>query len=178
LKAEDEDGFREFVTTQMPTLRKLAYMTCGNWHTAEDAVANALIKLYPRWQKLERPDLYAKTMVFRAAVDETRRPWRRERSTGDAMPDVPLRDPSVTTDERLRVQAALRSVPPRQRAAVVLRYYLGLSLEDSAGVLGCSVGTAKSQASRGLVRLREVLAAEDIDVTEGSQIGEWTNAGA
>jgi RNA polymerase sigma-70 factor (sigma-E family) len=178
LQAEDEDGFREFVASQMATLRKLAYVTCGDWHTAEDAVSNALIKLYPRWRKLERPDLYVKTMVFRAAVDETRRPWRRERSTGDAMPEVPLRDPAGAVDDRLRVQAALESVPPRQRAAVVLRYYLGMSLEESASILGCTVGTAKSQASRGLTRLREVLAGENINVTEDSRIGEWTSAGA
>jgi RNA polymerase sigma-70 factor (sigma-E family) len=178
LNTEDETGFREFVAAQMTSLRTLAYMTCGNWHTAEDAVANALIKLYPRWRHLEQPDLYAKTMVFRAAVDETRRPWRRERSAGDAMPDVPLRDPSGVTDERLRVQEALRSVPKRQRAAVVLRYYQGLSLEDTANVLGCSVGTAKSQTSRGLARLRQVLAAEQINLDNDSEIGEWTSAGA
>jgi len=82
LRAEDEQAFREFVTTQMASLRKLAYMTCGDWHAAEDAVANALVKLYPRWRKLDRPDLYAKTMVYRAAIDEKRRPWRRERSAG------------------------------------------------------------------------------------------------
>jgi len=175
LKAEDEQAFREFVTSQMASLRKLAYMTCGDWHTAEDAVANALVKLYPRWRRLDRPDLYAKTMVYRAAIDETRRPWRRERSAGEAMPDVPQRDPAAAVDERLRIRAALESVPPRQRAAVVLRHYLGLSLEDTAGVLGCNLGTAKSQTSRGLAKLRELLAAERINLTGGS-IEEWTNA--
>jgi RNA polymerase sigma-70 factor (sigma-E family) len=175
LKAEDEQAFREFVTSQMASLRKLAYMTCGDWHAAEDAVANALVKLYPRWRKLDRPDLYAKTMVYRAAIDEKRRPWRRERSAGEAMPDVVQRDPAVATDERLRIRAALEAVPPRQRAAVVLRHYLGLSLEDTAGVLGCNVGTAKSQTSRGLAKLRELLAAERINFS-GGPIEEWTSA--
>lgn len=175
MNAEEEEGFRQFVAAQLGPLRKLAYLTCGNWHTAEDAVATALAKLYPRWRKLDRPDLYAKTMVYRAAVDETRRPWRRERSAGDAMPDVTLRDPSMVTDERLRVQVALRAVPRRQRAALILRYYLGLSLEETAGVLGVSVGTAKSQTSRGLSRLREVLAAERIDL-EVANIEELTRA--
>jgi RNA polymerase sigma-70 factor (sigma-E family) len=175
LKAEDEQAFREFVTFQMASLRKLAYMTCGDWHAAEDAVANALVKLYPRWRKLERPDLYVKTMVYRAAIDETRRPWRRERSAGDAMPEVAMNDPAVATDERLRIQAALDAVPARQRAAVILRHYLGLSLEDTAGVLDCNVGTAKSQTSRGLAKLRTLLAAERINLT-GEAIEEWTNA--
>ncbi|WP_416905605.1 SigE family RNA polymerase sigma factor [Micromonospora echinospora] len=164
MNAEEEEGFRQFVAAQLDPLRKLAYLTCGNWHTAEDAVATALAKLYPRWRKLDRPDLYAKTMVYRAAVDETRRPWRRERSAGDAMPDVALRDPAAATDERIRVQAALRAVPRKQRAALILRYYLGMTLEESAAVMGVSVGTAKSQTSRGLSRLREVLATENIDL--------------
>ena len=175
MRADEEQAFREFVTSQMPQLRKLAYMTCGDWHTAEDAVADVLVKLYPRWRKLERPDLYAKTMVYRAAIDETRRPWRRERAAGDAMPDVPQRDPASTSDERLRLRDALRAMPPRQRAAVFLRHYLGLSLEETAGVLDCNVGTAKSQTSRGLAKLRELLAAERINLT-GEAIEEWTNA--
>lgn len=177
MRSQDEDEFRDFVTTQMPSFRKLAFVTCGDWHMAEDAVANAFIKLYPRWRRLERPDLYAKTMVVRAAIDETRRPWRRERSAGDSLPDVTLRDPSGLTDDKLRVRTALRSVAPRQRAAVVLRYYLGLSMEDTAGVLGCSLGTAKSQTARGLAKLREVLAAENIDFTE-THHEEWTRADA
>ncbi len=175
MKAEDEQAFREFVTSQMASLRKLAYMTCGDWHAAEDAVANTLVKLYPRWRKLDRPDLYAKTMVYRAAIDEKRRPWRRERSAGAALPDVTQRDTAGLTDERVRLRAALAAVPARQRAAVILRHYLDLSLEDTAEVLGCNVGTAKSQTSRGLAKLREVLAAEQINLTQGP-MKEWTNA--
>jgi RNA polymerase sigma-70 factor (sigma-E family) len=179
VKAEDEARFREFVVAQLPALRKLAYVTCGDWHTAEDAVATALAKLYPRWRRLDRPDLYVKTMVFRAAIDETRRPWRRERSAGDTLPDVPARgDPAADTDERLRVRAALQAVPARQRAAVVLRHYLGLSLEETAGVLGCNLGTAKSQTSRGLARLRDLLAVERIGLDEIDDSREWSSARA
>src|SRR4051812_40094424 len=159
----------------MASLRKLAYLTCGDWHAAEDAVANTLVKLYPRWRKLDRPDLYAKTMVYRAAIDERRRPWRRERSASDALPDVALSDASNVTAERMRLRSALAAVPTSQRAAVILRHYLGLSLQDTAGVLGCTVGTAKSQTSRGLTKLREVLSADGIELT-GETIEEWTNA--
>src|SRR4029453_8877225 len=111
VKADEERAFREFVAAQLMPLRNLAYVTCGDWHLAEDAVATALAKLYPRWRRLDRPDLYVKTMVYRAALDERRRPWRRERSASDAMPDVALRDPALLTDERLRVRAALLKVP-------------------------------------------------------------------
>lgn len=182
MNAEEEEGFRQFVAAQIGPLRNLAYLTCGNWHTAEDAVATALAKLYPRWRKLDRPDLYVKTMVYRAAVDEVRRPWRRERSAGDDLPDVALSDHTPASDNRLRVRAALRSVPRKQRAALILRYYLGLTLEETADVLRCSVGTAKSQTSRGLSRLRELLADEKIDLevigagTDAGGIGEWNRA--
>ncbi|MET7749626.1 SigE family RNA polymerase sigma factor [Micromonospora sp. NPDC005367] len=166
MKAEDEDRFREFVAAQLPVLRKLAYVTCGDWHAAEDAVANALAKLYPRWRRLDRPDLYVRTMVVRAAIDEKRRPWRREHPAGDALSEVTQRDEMTLVDERLRVWAALRSISPGQRAAVLCRHYLGMSLEETADALGCHVGTAKSQTSRGLARLREVLGAERIDLDE------------
>lgn len=175
MRADEEDAFRDFVAAQLLPLRKLAYVTCGDWHLAEDAVAIALAKLYPRWRRLDRPDLYAKTMVYRAAIDERRRPWRREWSASDAMPDVTLRDPAPLSDERLRVRAALLRVPPRQRAALVLRYYLGLTQEETATVLGCSTGTAKSQVSRGLGRLRDLLTAEQIEL---SDVEVWSGAHA
>jgi RNA polymerase sigma-70 factor (sigma-E family) len=175
VRADEEEAFREFVATQLLPLRKLAYVTCGDWHLAEDAVATALAKLYPRWRRLDRPDLYAKTMVYRAAIDEQRRPWRRERSASDAMPDVAVGDPAPLSDERLRVRAALLEVPPRQRAALVLRYYLGLTQEETATVLGCSTGTAKSQVSRGLGRLRDLLTAEQIELSDTEV---WTGAHA
>ncbi|GAA2903153.1 RNA polymerase sigma24 factor [Actinoplanes cyaneus] len=177
MNAEEEDEFRQFVAAQLGPLRTQAYLTCGNWHTAEDAVANALAKLYPRWGRVDRPDLYARTMVYRAVISETRRPWRRERSAGDALPDISSDDPTTLTDEQLRVQDALKQVPRKQRAALVMRFYLGLSLEETATVLGTSVGTAKSNTSRGLARVRELLAAEAIDLTVG-ELEEWANADA
>ena len=86
-----------------------------------------------------------------------------------------LSDASSVIAERMRLRSALAAVPARQRAAVVLRHYLGLSLQDTAAVLGCTVGTAKSQTSRGLAQLREVLATDGINLTADT-IEEWTNA--
>jgi RNA polymerase sigma factor (sigma-70 family) len=162
----------------MGVLRNLAFVTCGDWHSAEDAVANALARLYPRWGRLDRPDLYAQTMVVRAAIDETRRPWwRRERSAGDALPDVAQADPSAVSDERLRVQAALRAVPVRQRAVLVLRFYVGMTAEEAGAVLGVGGGTVRSQTARGLANLRTALAAGNVAWDE-SEWGEWTDAHA
>jgi RNA polymerase sigma-70 factor (sigma-E family) len=188
LKQDDHDGFREFVAARMASLRSLAYVTCGDWHAAEDAVANTLARLYPRWGRLERPDLYAQTMVFRAAIDETRRPWwRRERPAGDVLPDVAQPDPAESTDERLRVRAALMAVPPRQRAVLFLRYFQGLSVDETAEVLGCRAGTVKSQTQHGLAKLRSVLGIDRIELDEPpdhrsatdttTNTGEWVNAG-
>ena len=170
---QDDDGFRDFVVARMASLRTLAYLTCGDWHSAEDAVANALAKLYPRWSGLERPDLYAQTMVYRSAIDETRRLWwRRERASSDAFPDVVQSDPAGAADERMRVRQALMAVPSRQRTVLFLRYYQGLTIDETAQVLACHAGTVKSQTTRGLKRLREVLAAgyillDDLEDAEG-----------
>jgi RNA polymerase sigma-70 factor (sigma-E family) len=164
--AEDIDAFREFVRVRFEPLRALAYVTCGDWQTAEDAVAGALARLYLRWHRVNSPDAYARTMVVRAAIGEKRRPWRREHSAGDALPEVAGPDPADNVDERLRLVAALRHVPPRQRAVLVLRFLEGLSVEETAEVLGCCTGTVKSQSSRGLDTLRAVLAAEHITLRE------------
>jgi RNA polymerase sigma-70 factor (sigma-E family) len=164
--AEDTDNFREFVRARFEPLRALAYATCGDWQTAEDAVASSLARLYLRWHKVASPDAYARTMVVRAAIGEKRRPWRREHSAGDALPDVPGPDPSGHVDERLRMRAALRKVPRRQRAVLVLRFLEGLSVDETAEILGCRAGTVKSQTARGLATLRDVLAAEDITLHE------------
>ncbi|AGL19934.1 SigE family RNA polymerase sigma factor [Actinoplanes sp. N902-109] len=162
MDAEDADNFREFARSRFEPLRALAYVTCGDWQTAEDAVAGTLAKLYLRWHKVTTPDAYARTMVVRAAIGEKRRPWRRERSAGDALPDVALRDHAGDVDEKLRLHAALGQVPKRQRAVLVLRFLEGLSVEETAEILKCRPGTVKSQCARGLATLRSVLAAEDI----------------
>ncbi|GAA0564865.1 SigE family RNA polymerase sigma factor [Paractinoplanes ferrugineus] len=166
MEAGDNDGFREFVRVRFESLRALAFLTCGDWQAAEDAVAGTLARLYLRWDRVASPEAYARTMVVRAAIGEKRRPWRRERSAGDLLPDVLGPDPAADVDERLRMRAALAKVPPRQRAVLVLRFLEGLSVEETAEVLGCRAGTVKSQCSRGLDTLRTVLAAEDIIITD------------
>ena len=166
MDAEDTDAFREFVRVRFEPLRALAYVTCGDWQAAEDAVAGALARLYLRWNRVASPEAYARTMVVRAAIGEKRRPWRRERSVGDALPDVPRPDESGAVDERLRMRAALMKVPPGQRAVLVLRFLEGLSVEETAEVLGRRAGTVKSQTARGLDTLRAVLAADDITLRD------------
>ena len=156
----DEQQFCRFVAAQMDSLRRLAYLSCGNWNTAEDAVATALSKLYARWRSVDSPEAYARTMVVRAAIDETRRPWwARERSASDAPPDVQLPDHDTAVVERLDMMAALLQVPARQRMVLVLRFYQGLDVRQTATDMGCSESTVRSQTVRGLAALSRALQA-------------------
>ncbi|MFF5082077.1 SigE family RNA polymerase sigma factor [Actinoplanes sp. NPDC000266] len=174
MDTEDADNFREFVRNRFDQLRALAFVTCGDWQTAEDATAGTLAKLYRRWDKVTTPDAYARTMVVRAAINEKRKPWRRERSYGDELPDAALPDHSGAVNDRLRLHHALKRLPTRQRAVLVLRFLEGLSVEETADVLKCRPGTVKSQCARGLASARALLAAEDItlyDDEEGNERG-------
>jgi RNA polymerase sigma-70 factor (sigma-E family) len=153
-----ETEFRDFVGAQMEPLRGLAYLTCGDWQAAEDAVLTVLARLYVKWNRVERPASYARTAVVRAAIDETRRPWwRREQSHSHAMPDPGLPDGTQAVDDRLHIRAALAELPPKVRAVVVLRFLEGLSVQQTAEALGFPAGTVKSYTSRGLDTLRQTL---------------------
>jgi RNA polymerase sigma-70 factor (sigma-E family) len=167
---DDEAAFREFVSVQMDQLRGLAYLTCGDWQLAEDAVCTVLAKLYARWRKVERPASYARTMVVRAAVDEVRRPWwRREHAAGDALPEPVVRDGTPDLVDRLTVLDALRMLPVQQRAVLVLRYLEGRTVQETAEAMRCPEGTVKTHTARGLARLRERLdVAEPLGTIAGS----------
>ena len=170
-----EEEFRHFVAAHMDALRGLAYLTCGNWQAAEDAVARSLARLYPRWSKVSSPHRYATRMVVRAAIDEVRRPWRRERAASDDLPDIVVPDRSDSITDAVHVRNALRQLPPGQRAVLVLRFYEDFSVDEVAEALGRRPGTIKSQTARGLATLRRLLAAHDIEVTESLE-GDNSNA--
>jgi RNA polymerase sigma-70 factor (sigma-E family) len=168
--SDRDTEFRDFVTAQMEPLRGLAYLTCGDWQTAEDAVLTVLAKLYVKWRRVDNHAGYARTAVVRAAIDETRRPWwRREQSRSHAMPDHPHPvDSTRAVDERLQIGQALQQLPPRLRAVLTLRFLEGLSVHDTAEALRCPEGTVKSYTSRGLDALRQILGVE-VFVTKESR---------
>jgi RNA polymerase sigma-70 factor (sigma-E family) len=152
-----EDSYVEFVRAKAPALRGTAYLLCGDWHRAEDVTQIALTKLYLAWRRIERRgsvDGYARRVLVRAFLDDTRRPWRRERPT-DAPPESEA--PADRADDRIDLGRALAGLPPAQRAAVVLRYWEDLGLAETAEILRVSEGTVKSSAWRGLAALRAVL---------------------
>jgi RNA polymerase sigma-70 factor (sigma-E family) len=153
--------FEAYVAAARPRLRRLAYSLSGDWHSADDIVQTALAKLYVAWPRVRRasdPDAYVRRTIARTTIDESRRPWRRERSglEGHDRPvdgaDVPGRQDLV---------AALQRLPEMQRKTVVLRHWLGLSVAETARDLGISEGTVKSHTSRALAGLHELMSEVD-----------------
>ncbi|MEU4191489.1 SigE family RNA polymerase sigma factor [Kribbella sp. NPDC026611] len=160
MKAPDEAEFTEFASTMIRRLRRTAYLMCGDWHRAEDAAQDALVKVYRRWHRIDRTqglNSYAHQCLVTSVFDQARKPWRREQLSDVEDTSMPLPDPSGAVDTRLLVVQALATLTPSQRACVVLRHFADLSIEQTADVLGIGTGGVKSQTSRGLARLRELL---------------------
>jgi RNA polymerase sigma-70 factor (sigma-E family) len=153
----DESAFRTYAVSRRPALRRTAYLLCGDWHEADDLVQTALTKLFVAWKRVrsdEQPDAYARRILTRCYLDERRRPWRRE-SPVEVLDDFPTATRSA--DDALDLRAALNALPARQRATVVLRYWVDASVTETADALGCSEGTVKSQTARALSTLRALL---------------------
>ncbi|MFD4985576.1 SigE family RNA polymerase sigma factor [Streptomyces sp. NPDC058374] len=149
--------FETFAAARWPRLLRTAYLLTGDHHEAEDLVQVTLAKLYPSWSRvrgLDEPDAY----VRRALVNNNLSRFRKRRVVQLLTPRLPERAQeggAARTEERSLLLEALGTLPPRQRAVVVLRYWEDLSEQQAAEVLGCSPGNVKSQASRGLRKLRD-----------------------
>jgi len=164
----DRDAtYVEFVAARQDRLRRIAYAVCGDANRAEDVLQEALVKLYlawPRVRKEGREEAYARRIIVRADLDDRRRPWRRRRvlvADGD-LAAMPAR-PGLATEDRSALFDALQELPPMQRRTVVLRHWLGLSIEETAAELGISTGTVKSHSSRAVASLRGLLAEQPVD---------------
>ncbi|WP_377270789.1 SigE family RNA polymerase sigma factor [Peterkaempfera sp. SMS 1(5)a] len=151
--------FSAFVAARWRALTHTAYMLTGDFHEAEDLVQTTLIRVYPHWQRLQ-PE-FAEHYVRRALVNTNRSRHRRRRIAHLLLPTLPDTRPvhddgagAGGVDAHDALARVLADLPERQRAVVVLRYCEDLSCEEVADILGCSVGTVKSQASRALAKLR------------------------
>ncbi len=160
MKARDAD-YVEFVTAHQGRLRRIAYAVCRDDNRAEDVLQEALVKLYLSWSKVREAgseEAYARRIIVNADLDDRRRPWRRR---GTALPPEHLERQASPTElsveDRSELLVAVRALPAMQRRAVVLRYWLGLSVEETAAELGIREGTVKSHSSRGLATLRAVM---------------------
>ena len=150
--------YSEFVAARLSSLRRLAAALCDDWQRADDLVQATLIKLYVHWgraQSASHPDAYARGILVREFIHDRRSSWVRRVLLSSRVADSPT---AVTDhDAVLDLRAAVATLPARQRATLVLRFYCDLSIDQSAVVLGCSAGTVKSQTARGLEAMRLAL---------------------
>lgn len=157
-----EPQYVEYVTARLPWLRRVAFLLCGDWYRADDLVQIAVTQLFVHWgkaQKADNLDGYARKTLVRVFLTERRRSWAVRTRLMEELPEASTITEEPDLAQRFTVRAALAGLPPRQRAAVVLRYYCDLSVEQTAEVMRCSTGNVKSQTARGLQALRQALEA-------------------
>ena len=159
----DDDDFVAWVNARQGSLLRYAYLLTGEPHSAEDLVQTALAKAYLKWDSLEHAAArtsWVRRIITNEHTSSWRRPWRKHEVVnspylefaGESLPDG-LGD-ATTQRYDAELWAVVQALPNKQRAAVVLRYYEQLSEAETAQVLGCSVGTVKSQTHRALATLR------------------------
>lgn len=158
-----DDDFASFARERQQQLYRTAYLLCGNRERAQDLVQSTLVSLLRSWAKVrdaENPGAYAKSALIHMFLSEQRK-LRREAEIRALVhsrdPDDAAHDPTSDVELRLLILEALRTLPPKPRAMVILRYWEDLSIEETASILGCSVGNVKSQCSRSLAKLRDRL---------------------
>ena len=165
-RGQRDAEFEIYVAAARPRLRRLAYSLCGDWHAADDIVQTAMAKLYVAWPRVRRasnPDAYVRRTVARTTIDESRRPWRRERSSLDGFDaGDPQSHEGSDVAARNDLVAALQRLPEMQRKTVVLRHWLGLSVAETAADLGIAEGTVKSHTSRALSALHEMMSEAEL----------------
>lgn len=159
----DLDDFEAFVVASQASLRRTAYLMCGDWSMASDHVQEALIKVYRQWPRLRHLDAvqaYARRTVVNTVIDSKRRRSSTELPVAEVI-DIAgraVRDHSGATVDRDLLMRCLGRLPARQRACVVLRYYEDLPVAEVAALLGIGEGTVKSSTSRGLAALQTIWA--------------------
>ncbi|MEU9835303.1 SigE family RNA polymerase sigma factor [Streptosporangium sp. NPDC048047] len=159
-----DDEFAHFVEATRSALRRAAFQLSDDWYEADDLVQRTLMTLHRHWERLdhhEKINAYARTVMTRLLISDRRaHRWSRE-VLGDSVPEsVPAPDPYAALGDRLMLMDALAGLGPRQRAAVVLRYWEDRSVEETARVMGSGCSTVRSQTVRGLAALRSALQAE------------------
>jgi RNA polymerase sigma-70 factor (sigma-E family) len=158
---QEEDDFREFVQARSPALLGTAFLLTGDRGLAEDLLQATLVRAYRHWPRVRAcgsPEAYVRRIMTNQRIVW----WRRKRLPVAAgpLPDLPAGDcQTAAVDQRDELWRALLQLSPRTRAVLVLRYWEDRTEAETAEILGCAVGSVKSQASRGLRRLRLVLEA-------------------
>jgi RNA polymerase sigma-70 factor (sigma-E family) len=154
-----EPGFEEWVAARGPRLLRVAWLLTGDAHLAEDLLQTVLARTWPKWGRIagENPEAYVRKALVHTHASWWRRRWRGEVPHGDLPEQAAAGDPFEGVELEQALGMAVRALPLRQRAVVVLRYFEDLTVTETAEVLGCSEGTVKSQASKALRSLRHRL---------------------
>jgi RNA polymerase sigma-70 factor (sigma-E family) len=157
--AQDEE-FTAFVAAAAPRLRRIAYLMCGDWHLAQDLTQTALARMYASWGRIWRTanlEAYSRRVLMNAVFDQKRR-----RSSGEVvlaeLPDSA--QPPPAAELHVTLMRALATLPVRDQAIVVLRYWEDQSVETVAEILGVSISVVKTQSARALTKLRVLLGEE------------------
>src|SRR6266851_6226414 len=156
VSAGSDAQFVAFVHARSAALLRLAVLLTGDRHDGEDLLQIALTKAYRSWWRLRRPELaeaYVRRILVTSVTSWRRRGAARERASG-LVPDRLVAGSDAEVADRIVLAQALRLLSPGQRVVLVLRFYEDLSERQTAELLGCSVGTVKSQTARGLAMLR------------------------
>ncbi|MGW3151477.1 MULTISPECIES: SigE family RNA polymerase sigma factor [Streptomyces] len=173
-KARDEE-FQSFVVGRWPRLMRTAFLLTGEQHAAEDLVQSTLEQVYVAWRKVgsaDDPEAYVRRVMINAHARRHRRRLKEflapKDDSGLAHEVADTGDRISQADDRSALLKALGQLPPRQREAVVLRYWEDLTETQAAEAMGCSVGTVKSNAAKGIAKLRAIPGLAEM-VTHGGQ---------
>jgi RNA polymerase sigma-70 factor (sigma-E family) len=155
--SEEPEGFAQFVAARERALQRTAWLLTGDRWLAEDLVQTALVRTWPKWERIRRrddPEVYVRRVMVNTWATWLRRRWRGERAT-QSVPEGPAHgDMAAEVAVRIAIRSALASLTARQRAVLVLRVFDDLSEAQVARVLDCSVGTVKSTMSQAMTKLR------------------------
>jgi RNA polymerase sigma-70 factor (sigma-E family) len=162
--------FADFVAARSAALLRLAYVLTGDQHAAEDLLQTALTKAAARWGRIHSaPEGYVRQIMYREQVSGWRRRARRPVTVVAQVPELPAQDEMVMVDARLALRGALLALPPGKRVMLVLRYLEDLPEAQVADILGCSVGTVRSQTHKAIAQLRSVLPSLGLTSTEAGR---------
>ncbi len=164
----DGSTFEEYAGIAWPSLYRYAYLLAGNHADAEDIAQQTLMKAYRSWSRVkdsDSPTAYLRRMITNTYLSQRRPKGRRLELLTDAPPE-PGHAPVGGPEERMALWPHVKSLPPRQRAVIVLRYYEDLSEQEIADALGCSRGNVKSTAHHALKALRAALGSDGTDGRE------------
>ena len=149
--------FIAWMNARQDALLRTAYLLTSDHHAAEDIVQTTLTKVYMSWDKVlqpERIDAYARRILVNENNSLWRKAFKRREQVRDELPDVRPIHEEYDEGQAAALWRLVQTLPRRQRAVVVLRYYEELGDSETAEILGITVGTVKSQASRALATLR------------------------